>query len=488
MGVKINSIRVQGLQGYYDQTDFILSKGLTLIRGANSSGKTALSRILKAYQEDVSSKEDLRSLLNRDTDIGYSDVNVYHDDTGENYTIRHCVMRYPQNRLKNYYEIYDSDYEMVYRTEFHNDTISNYMGFEVIPEPSGCFPLNFKGAKVNAFTNTSLMTNSYILDGLCNIEDYEIRIDNIKDAIGKLNDVKKEYTKDLRYYISERNKCKYVNTKRHEKNLSRIEIKKSHIQDIYNKLEYLNLIGNEILHKHLDTEMGKAERILARIKFNEAYRTLKLNEDTEKTLKNISGILDKKLTLKEILDRTNRNYTDHFSRKTEHFIDKSRGIKMLETWKKMSNLDEKSDLFTLSSKNVNDTFSEITRCKGMIIDKKMDENLKEVQCNLKRALEVSILSKIVKSQSILAKNEEYLGYITKNLSSAVTLKEIENYRRTCRVLDKIREVNEHNREMGDNLNIRYKLKSYRDCISLSKEIEYVRSKIDVCPTCGKVNT
>lgn len=485
MGVRLDSLTIHGLQGYYEKADITFSNGLTLIMGDNSSGKTAISRVLKAYQEDVSSKESLLELLSLGLNMGYSDARVYHEEEDKFYTMRHCVVKETETRLRNYYEIYSQEGELIYRTESHNEYILNYMGYEVIPEPNGCFPLNFKGAKVNAFIDTSLMTNSFILNGLCNIEDYEIRINNIKEAIGKLNDVKKDYTQELRYFIGEKNKRTLTPTEKLESNINSIEQKRVKLDMMYEILTYLKLKLEYLEANRLKHIINKLNSKVADISLV-ANKKGEIKENSNKIMVQKTKELLGKITLSDqILDKMYHSSKRSFLEKSMHILEDNLVLievnsenKVLDLSEKLSKFFKHSD-FKLSSVSVLSAVSGTQEHSELEIQiMKIVQTVNSYNSNVKM---ISYLNEWKDSRTL----NKIVNKLKNNLEDSQTIRSIGNELSNIGLSKSSIDINEHTKGLVDLEFIKNNLEVVENNISIMEIINETNNLIPLCPTCGK---
>lgn len=485
MSIKLYKLYVQGLQGYEDPTTFMFSDGFNIIRGVNSAGKSAIKRILKAYQKDISSEETLRGLLNRQSSYGYSDLTVINTETNEFTVVRLYLWQSTPKKISYYYEVFDNNLNSIFRQEYYTDQIAKYVGFESIPEPDGSFPLNFKDSVYNAFIDTPLLTNSYILDGLCYLAEYEVRISNIKDVIVKITDVKSEYSKELKMRNEDLSRETYTPTAPIEEQILSLQQLEKKLEESYN---ILNITTNciENIQIQLDLErIQQLENLLNSAILKQSLKSLIDTENTAKLLETTSVFLDSKAGINEISDYENYNSQCTL---VQFCIDL---------------LDQKSTLKTSTLRvqhELNSSFlsSKILRLQNLQTSLKLKNDIENLISYIKSIQYIDFLIDTVESSKSRVKSR-YIQFL-QNISEegmkvcGLGIETIESYTKYLNFINlKTSIINDSTLDhyskvmdiMQERLSILNDIKIIRET---SEDIEYVNSALELipkCPTCGR---
>ena len=173
MGVKINTIKIKGIQSIRDPLIINLDKKVTRIKGHNASGKSAIIKAVKLFS-GLYVRDDIKSLVSksikpRDT----AKVQLYLSDN----TVLEAEIINKSNVVYRHY-VNGPDHPKVWNG--FSPEITDILGWKYIEGAEFC--LNFKDKACNIFVDTKTDENAEIMNFLCQDRDIETRIENLEVA------------------------------------------------------------------------------------------------------------------------------------------------------------------------------------------------------------------------------------------------------------------------------------------------------------------
>ena len=173
MGVKINTIKIKGIQSIRDPLIINLDEKVTRIKGHNASGKSAIIKAVKLFS-GLYVRDDIKSLVSKSIKPGdTAKVQLYLSDN----TVLEAEIINKSNVVYRHY-INGPDNPKVWNG--FSPEITDILGWKYIEGAEFC--LNFKDKACNIFVDTKTDENAEIMNFLCQDRDIETRIENLEVA------------------------------------------------------------------------------------------------------------------------------------------------------------------------------------------------------------------------------------------------------------------------------------------------------------------
>ena len=173
MGVKINTIKIKGIQSIRDPLIINLDEKVTRIKGHNASGKSAIIKAVKLFS-GLYVRDDIKSLVSKSIKPGdMAKVQLYLSDN----TVLEAEIINKSNVVYRHY-VNGPDNPKVWNG--FSSEITDILGWKYIEGAEFC--LNFKDKACNIFVDTKTDENAEIMNFLCQDRDIETRIENLEVA------------------------------------------------------------------------------------------------------------------------------------------------------------------------------------------------------------------------------------------------------------------------------------------------------------------
>lgn len=173
MGVRINTIKIKGIQSIRDPLIINLDEKVTRIKGHNASGKSAIIKAVKLFS-GLYVRDDIKSLVSKSIKPGdTAKVQLYLSDN----TVLEAEIINKSNVVYRHY-INGPDNPKVWNG--FSPEITDILGWKYIEGAEFC--LNFKDKACNIFIDTKTDENAEIMNFLCQDRDIETRIENLEVA------------------------------------------------------------------------------------------------------------------------------------------------------------------------------------------------------------------------------------------------------------------------------------------------------------------
>lgn len=173
MGVKINTIKIKGIQSIRDPLIINLDEKVTRIKGHNASGKSAIIKAVKLFS-GLYVRDDIKSLVSKSIKPGdTAKVQLYLSDN----TVLEAEIINKSNVVYRHY-VNGPDNPKVWNG--FSPEITDILGWKYIEGAEFC--LNFKDKACNIFVDTKTDENAEIMNFLCQDRDIETRIENLEVA------------------------------------------------------------------------------------------------------------------------------------------------------------------------------------------------------------------------------------------------------------------------------------------------------------------
>lgn len=173
MGVKINTIKIKGIQSIRDPLIINLDEKVTRIKGHNASGKSAIIKAVKLFS-GLYVRDDIKSLVSKSIKPGdTAKVQLYLSDN----TVLEAEIINKSNVVYRHY-INGPEHPKVWNG--FSPEITDILGWKYIEGAEFC--LNFKDKACNIFVDTKTDENAEIMNFLCQDRDIETRIENLEVA------------------------------------------------------------------------------------------------------------------------------------------------------------------------------------------------------------------------------------------------------------------------------------------------------------------
>lgn len=173
MGVKINTIKIKGIQSIRDPLIINLDEKVTRIKGHNASGKSAIIKAVKLFS-GLYVRDDIKSLVSKSIKPGNTaKVQLILSDN----TVLEAEIINKSNVVYRHY-VSGPDNPKVWNG--FSSEITDILGWKYIEGAEFC--LNFKDKACNIFVDTKTDENAEIMNFLCQDRDIETRIENLEVA------------------------------------------------------------------------------------------------------------------------------------------------------------------------------------------------------------------------------------------------------------------------------------------------------------------